>query len=210
MTSQSARQGIGPVKKWSLFFAAAIFAASSGLYASSEEEYENTQNQEDPYPVDGPADMLPMAANEILMDVDKVGSKYVAVGLRGHVLISDDAVNWSQSPSPTRSGLNAVAFADSNNGNAVGHDAVIIRTTDGGKTWTKQLYAPELERPFLDVQMFDGGKGFAVGAYGLNQPCVKTNGILTRLFSLVMVRCYCWVKSATWRIRQTTVRLGRE
>ena len=168
MTSQSSRQASkGSAMKWPLFLAVAVFTASSGLYASSDEELESQQNQEDPYPVDGPADIMPLAAHEILMDVDKVGENFIAVGLRGNILRSGDGVNWTQSPAPTRSGLNAVAFSDSNNGNAVGHDAVILRTTDGGATWTKQLYAPELERPFLDVQFFGGGKGLATGAYGL-------------------------------------------
>lgn len=158
-----------PAYWWSGVLSLSLLAFSAGVHAvgGDDKVYENTQNEEDPYPIDGPADIMPLAANEILLDIDKVGNKYVAVGVRGHVLISNDAVNWTQSQVPTRSALTAVAFVDENNGNAVGHDAVILRTTDGGVTWEKQLYAPELERPFLDVQFFDGGNGLAIGAYGL-------------------------------------------
>lgn len=151
----------------SLILALAVLGINVSAFAASESGYENTQNAEDPFPIDASADLLPLAANEILLDIDRVGSRYIAVGVRGHVLTSTDAVNWTQSPVPTLSALTAVAFVDENNGNAVGHDAVILRTSDGGATWEQQLFSPELERPFLDIQFFDEKKGLAIGAYGL-------------------------------------------
>src|SRR5690606_40556522 len=63
--------------------------------------------------------------------------------------------------------LTAVTFADENNGWAVGHDAVILHTADGGETWTLQNFEPELEKPFLDVLFLDAQRGLAIGAYGL-------------------------------------------
>ena len=50
---------------------------------------------------------------------------------------------------------------------AVGHDAIILRTKDGGENWERLYYAPEEERPFLDVWFRDAENGFAIGAYGL-------------------------------------------
>ena len=62
----------------------------------------------------------------------------------------------------------AVAFADGGEaGWAVGHDATIIRTTDGGHSWVLQHFDPELERPFLDLLVLDADRAIAVGAYGL-------------------------------------------
>ena len=49
---------------------------------------------------------------------------------------------------------------------AVGHDAVILRTEDGGLTWRVVHHAPQEERPLLDVWFRDERVGFAVGAYG--------------------------------------------
>ena len=69
--------------------------------------------------------------------------------------------------SPTRAALTAVTFADTENGWAVGHDAVIIRTRDGGRSWVLQNFEPELEQPFLDVLFLNAQHGFAVGAYAL-------------------------------------------
>ncbi len=67
----------------------------------------------------------------------------------------------------TRATINAIDCADANTCWAVGHDAVILKTSDGGKTWVKQYFEPELEKPFLDVLFFDAQHGFAIGAYGL-------------------------------------------
>jgi photosystem II stability/assembly factor-like uncharacterized protein len=49
----------------------------------------------------------------------------------------------------------------------VGHDAAIVATVDGGKTWTLQNFQPELEQPLLDVLFLDASRGFAAGAYSL-------------------------------------------
>ena len=49
---------------------------------------------------------------------------------------------------------------------AVGHNAAILRTVDGGERWTMVHEAPEEERPLLDVWFRDKRTGFAVGAYG--------------------------------------------
>src|SRR5262249_17539007 len=51
-------------------------------------------------------------------------------------------------------------------GFAVGHDSVILRTRDGGRTWELLNYAPEEKTPLLDVWFADERRGIAVGAYG--------------------------------------------
>jgi photosystem II stability/assembly factor-like uncharacterized protein len=109
----------------------------------------------------------PLAAKSLLLDIAAVDDSFVAVGERGHVLISDAlARNWSQVRVPTRATLTAVSFHDHRLGLAVGHDAVILRTDDGGRTWRRVHYAPEEERPLLDVWFQNGGRAIAVGAYG--------------------------------------------
>lgn len=113
------------------------------------------------------AEMMPLAAKSILLDVVDTGKRLIAVGARGHILGSLDGKEWVQVPSPTRASLTAVSFADANNGWAVGHDAVIVRTRDGGRSWVLQNFEPELEKPFLDLLFLDAKRGFAVGAYSL-------------------------------------------
>ncbi len=114
-----------------------------------------------------PAEHMPLASKSILLDLADTGTHYVAVGERGHILLSENAKDWSQVDVPVRAMLNSVTFADGNNGWAAGHDAVIVNTKDGGKSWTLQNWDPELQKPILDIFFLDTERGFAVGAYGL-------------------------------------------
>lgn len=81
-----------------------------------------------------------LVQQSLLLDLEQVGTKLVAVGERGHVLISDDnAINWTQVSVPVRVTLTASYFVDEQHGWVVGHDGVILRTTDGGISWSKLL-----------------------------------------------------------------------
>ena len=115
-----------------------------------------------------PAVKAPLAIESLLLDGAAVaGSRLVVVGERGHILVSTDSgASWKQARVPTRALLTAVHMHDERTGFAVGHDAVILRTGDGGDTWRLVHYAPEEERPLLDVWFRDERTGFAVGAYG--------------------------------------------
>ncbi len=117
----------------------------------------------------------PLAAKALLLDVTRAGDRIVAVGDRGHILLSDDeGRTWTQSVTPTRAMLTGVAFADAQHGWAVGHDGVILATTDGGRTWKRQDGGSDLRSILLDVLFLDPQRGFAIGAYG--QFRVTTDG----------------------------------
>ncbi len=115
-----------------------------------------------------PAEIEPLASSSLLLDLAVAGSRLVAVGERGHVLLSDDqGATWRQAKSvPTRDMLTAVFFADAEYGWAVGHDETIINTVDGGETWTRSHFAPEAQQPLLDLWFANRVSGIAVGAYG--------------------------------------------
>jgi len=119
-------------------------------------------------PVDRPAEPARLAAHALLLDVAAAGKRLVAVGMRGHILWSDDGgQTWTQSESvPVRALLTGVCFFDGEHGIAVGHDEVILVTRDAGSTWQRSRYAPEAQRPLLDVWCGPGGRSLAVGAYG--------------------------------------------
>ncbi|SDR96385.1 Uncharacterized protein SAMN05216271_0838 [Halopseudomonas sabulinigri] len=127
-----------------------------------------------------PAVESKLAASDLLLDAAKAGDRLVAVGARGHIVYSDDqGGSWTQAAVPVRQLLTAVYFVDDKNGWAVGHDSLILNTTDGGQTWAMQYRDPELdepmdpngpsllERPLMDVWFRDANTGFAVGAYGI-------------------------------------------
>jgi photosystem II stability/assembly factor-like uncharacterized protein len=90
--------------------------------------------------LDRPAQESPLAATRLLLGVARAGDRLIAVGPRGHIVVSMDAgATWQQSQVPVSSDLTAVHFASPKRGWAVGHDGVVLASTDGGTTWTKQL-----------------------------------------------------------------------
>lgn len=108
-----------------------------------------------------------LAPKSLLLAATRAGDKLVAVGDRGHVLLSaDQGRTWTQSSTPTRALLTGVSFPDARHGWAVGHDGVILATGDGGLTWTRQDNGKDLEAVYLDVHFLDLNRGIAVGAYG--------------------------------------------
>jgi photosystem II stability/assembly factor-like uncharacterized protein len=79
------------------------------------------------------------ALNSVLLGAAFAGQRMVVVGERGHILYSDDGNTWHQSVVPTRTTLTSVFFLSPQLGWAVGHDTLILKTTDGGVTWSKSL-----------------------------------------------------------------------
>ena len=109
----------------------------------------------------------PLAARSLKLDAVAIDGALVAVGHRGHILISSDGgETWQQTEVPTRATLTGVDFYDRNLGWVVGHDSVILRTKDGGVTWERVHWAPEDEAPLFDVWFSDAENGIAIGAYG--------------------------------------------
>jgi photosystem II stability/assembly factor-like uncharacterized protein len=109
--------------------------------------------------------MAPLVEQSVLLDID-ADQFVVIVGERGHVLISENGDVFEQKRVPTQSTLTATTVVGDNIW-AVGHDAVIIHSSDKGESWEVQQYQPDLQRPFLDVLFFDEMQGVAAGAYGL-------------------------------------------
>lgn len=115
-----------------------------------------------------PAARGPLAMDPLLLDATRAGSRIVAVGERGIILLSDDeGITWRQAEVPVQVLLTAVAFADSEHGWVVGHDAVILFTDNGGLSWQLQQYAPELDIPLLDILVRNGKRVVVTGALGM-------------------------------------------
>ncbi len=91
-------------------------------------------------PINTPAVLVPAPATAPLIALARAGDHMVGVGTRGVIVTSDSGfATWTQASVPVESDLTAVQFADANNGWACGHNGVILHSTDGGHTWTKQL-----------------------------------------------------------------------
>jgi photosystem II stability/assembly factor-like uncharacterized protein len=116
-----------------------------------------------------PATIATKAASALTLDITEAGSAIVAVGGRGHVLISNDnGDSWEQQNVPVRTTLIAVDFADAKNGWAVGHDSVIIHTKDGGESWKVENFEPLTDgtAALYGVLAVDANRAFAVGSFG--------------------------------------------
>lgn len=102
----------------------------------------------------------------LLVDAERLGNRIVAVGDRGYVVVSDDGgTAWKRAKAPAAALLTAIDFLDARSGLAVGHDAVILKTTDAGESWTQVFSAPAEQRPLLDVNYLTPERAIAVGAY---------------------------------------------
>lgn len=142
-----------------------------------------------------PATLSELAPRSMLSAVAWAGERLVAVGERGHIIVSDDqGASWQQRPSPVSVTLTSVCFTDGQRGWAVGHRGVVLHTADAGNNWALQYdgqrfaeaayqqareqgseleYSTEVlvedgpDKPFLDVQCLGQQSVVAVGAYGL-------------------------------------------
>jgi photosystem II stability/assembly factor-like uncharacterized protein len=87
-----------------------------------------------------PAQASELASRSMLLAVTRAGARLIAVGQRGHVIVSDDAgASWKQASVPVSSDLTAVFFVTDQVGWAVGHDGVVLGSRDGGRSWALQL-----------------------------------------------------------------------
>ncbi len=116
------------------------------------------------------AEQAPRAGKGLTLNLTQLqDGRYIAVGERGHILLSDDqGQSWQQAPVPTRATLTAVARS---NGRvfAGGHDGVLMVSNDRGSSWTVLRSEPssDQDQPILDIHFSTESIGYAVGAYGL-------------------------------------------
>ncbi|WP_321926909.1 WD40/YVTN/BNR-like repeat-containing protein [Burkholderia sp. BCC1998] len=115
------------------------------------------------------AEKTSAATQAQLLGAAHAGKRLVVVGDHGVVLLSDDdGKRYRQASSvPVDSTLTSVFFPDERNGWAVGHWGVIIRTRDGGETWTLQRNDITVDQPLFSVYFANAREGWAVGLWSL-------------------------------------------
>ena len=93
------------------------------------------------------------ASRTLLLDITTKGEgSYVAVGTFGVIIISeDDGETWEQAQVPASVTLTSVFFPTPELGWAVGHDGLILHSSDGGRNWVKQLDGHELNDQIMEV-----------------------------------------------------------
>jgi len=104
----------------------------------------------------------------VLMDITRAGDRLVTVGERGFVLLSDDAGDtWRAVGTPVTRTLTGVAFNGDKLGVAVGHGGSLVRTEDGGESWTDVPMDDAYGESLLGVTALGDGKFAVYGAFGM-------------------------------------------
>lgn len=105
-----------------------------------------------PDPLEAPAMADVRARQSPQLAVASAGGRFVGVGARGIVLLSDDGGrNWRQAAEvPVSVALTDVNFITPDEGWAVGHGGVVLQTADGGQTWRLRLDGREAARIVFD------------------------------------------------------------
>ena len=116
-----------------------------------------------------PAVRVQHAAQAGMLCAARAGSRIVAAGDHGVVLLSDDG---ARSPRQAKSvpvdvTLTSVSFVDEKQGWAVGHWGVVLHTVDGGDTWEVQRSDVTQARPLFAVHFSDPRHGVAVGLWSI-------------------------------------------
>ncbi|WP_322085715.1 WD40/YVTN/BNR-like repeat-containing protein [Burkholderia sp. BCC1999] len=116
-----------------------------------------------------PAHVWAAPARMMLTDATRAGTRIVAVGEHGLVLMSDDeGRSWRQARLvPVSATLSAITFVDARHGWAVGQWGVILSTSDGGETWEKQRVDTSVDQPLFSVHFTSARDGIAVGLWSL-------------------------------------------
>lgn len=108
-----------------------------------------------------------LAAKSLLLDVARAGARLVAVGEFGHVVYSDDGgESWTQAADvPTQVTLTSIQFVNELVGFAGGHDTTVLKTEDGGVTWTLAYHDRQTETPIMTVLFDTEAHGWVMGAF---------------------------------------------
>jgi photosystem II stability/assembly factor-like uncharacterized protein len=121
------------------------------------------------YAADGAAKVRAGATRSTLLDLIVAGKRLIAVGERGHVLLSDDeGKTWRQAKAvPTRTTLTCVFATDANTLWAAGHGGMILRSADAGETWSVTTGNADGPDVLLCIRVEPDGRGLAMGGFGM-------------------------------------------
>lgn len=145
----------------------AIAATAAGLLIAAGTAAGQTDDAEPETRKAQPAEMMPLADQGIVNALARAGDHFVAAGERGHILLSDDGEEWRQVPVPVRGMLTRVVFRDATHGWATGWDGTVLRTTDGGESWSLVNFEPDWGKPYFDILPTGADSATVVGSNGL-------------------------------------------
>lgn len=116
-----------------------------------------------------PAHPLRLLSDASVLSATQSGSRVVAVGQRGVVLVSENAgKDFRQAKSvPVGATLTSVAFSSRNEVWAAGHWGTILKSSDAGETWQLQRIDTINDQPLFSIWFENPQHGLAVGLFSL-------------------------------------------
>jgi len=118
---------------------ALLCTLSLPVHSAGEEQVLNTANDY----VDNnvllvAAEMNNLAEKSVFLEIDNYANRQILVGEYGRILVRENSDStWLQANVPVQTTITAVDFIDGQVAWAVGHQGVILKTTDGGHNWSK-------------------------------------------------------------------------
>lgn len=101
--------------------------------------------------IDAPSKTQLKELHAMVTGIASLEGRTIAVGPRGLIMLSEDAGrSWRQISTPVSTDLVTVKFTNPNVVWAVGHDAVALKSIDGGSTWTRLLDGRQVLRLLRD------------------------------------------------------------
>lgn len=138
-------------------YAVAVIVAASAVYSFSPRTYP-------------PAPATAVHADDLLVtQIAHRGARWLSAGEQGRILVAAQPQGpWHEAKvAPQRgSNFNDVLFVNDSVALAVGHESWIVRSEDGGETWSEVLFDAERSEPLLALAGPYDGKLFAIGGFG--------------------------------------------
>lgn len=86
------------------------------------------------------AEMNSLVEKSVFLEIDNFQQRQMMVGEYGRILVRNNAdASWLQANVPVQTTITAVDLIDDKVAWAVGHQGVILKTTDGGRHWIKMF-----------------------------------------------------------------------
>lgn len=103
------------------------------------------------------AEMNSLVEKSVFLGIDNYANRQILVGEYGRILVRENSDSaWFQANVPVQTTITAVDFIDDQVAWAVGHQGVILKTTDGGRNWNKVfdgLQLTNLLKSSLEIQI---------------------------------------------------------
>lgn len=109
------------------------------------------------------------ALHNMMLGATRAGSRIVAVGAYGYIILSDDGgASYRQADQvPVDFTLTSVSFVDAQQGWAAGHGGSILHTSDGGRHWQLQRSDTTVDQPLFSIWFANAREGWAAGLWSL-------------------------------------------